>query len=155
MLANKKRESPGLGCRPAIAASSPAKFRRLTSQPQPPLHLRTIYKLADGRLVQFEADRQVTAAEAGKKLELGDGFEVSEPFGEERLFVFAQNAAFEPLSTDVAMLFFAGHGVGDRNGNFFFLTHDAERVKELTNREQTPTTAYPPNVPDFPVSYGM
>ncbi|MBC7777921.1 MAG: caspase family protein, partial [Phycisphaerae bacterium] len=30
----------------------------------------------------------------------------------------------------------------------------AERVKELTGRQQTPTTAYPPNVPDFPVSYG-
>jgi Caspase domain/WD domain, G-beta repeat len=30
----------------------------------------------------------------------------------------------------------------------------AERVKTLTNRQQTPTTAYPPNVPDFPVSLG-
>jgi WD40 repeat protein len=29
----------------------------------------------------------------------------------------------------------------------------AERVKELTDRQQTPTTNYPPNVPDFPVSY--
>ena len=28
----------------------------------------------------------------------------------------------------------------------------SERVKELTNGEQTPTTVKPPNIPDFPVA---
>jgi hypothetical protein len=28
----------------------------------------------------------------------------------------------------------------------------SERVKELTQGQQTPTTAKPPNVPDFPVA---
>ncbi|MBC7774589.1 MAG: hypothetical protein H7246_04060 [Phycisphaerae bacterium] len=61
--------------------------------------VRSIYKLADGRLVLLDNDRPVSAAQVDQWLEIGPGFEVSDPFGDERVFVFAQNAAFEPLVT--------------------------------------------------------
>jgi hypothetical protein len=63
--------------------------------------VRTIYKLADGRLVLLDNDRPVNAAQVGKWLEIGEGFEVSEPFGEELVYVFAQTSAFEPLVTSM------------------------------------------------------
>jgi hypothetical protein len=64
-----------------------------------PCFLRSIYKLADGRLVLFDADRRVAASEVGQWLEIGPGFEATEPFGEERLYVFAQSSDFAPLAT--------------------------------------------------------
>jgi hypothetical protein len=66
-----------------------------------PCTVRSIYKLADGRLVLLDNDRHVNAAQVGKWLEIGEGFEVSEPFGEELVYVFAQTSAFEPLVTSM------------------------------------------------------
>ncbi|MFN0174563.1 MAG: hypothetical protein ACKVU0_07960 [Saprospiraceae bacterium] len=63
--------------------------------------VRSIYKLADGRLVLLDNDRAVSAAQVGTWLEIGAGFDVSEPFGEEQVYVFAQNTAFDPLVTVV------------------------------------------------------
>ncbi|MBK6996054.1 MAG: hypothetical protein IPH31_14435 [Lewinellaceae bacterium] len=63
--------------------------------------VRSIYKLADGRLVLLDNDRPVTAAQVGTWLEIGAGFDVSDPYGDERVFVFAQNTAFDPLVTTV------------------------------------------------------
>lgn len=66
-----------------------------------PCTVRSIYKLADGRLVLLDNDRAVSAAEPGRWLEIGAGFEAAEPFGEERIFVFAQNpnSPFPALQT--------------------------------------------------------
>lgn len=66
-----------------------------------PCTVRTIYKLADGRLVLLDNDRPVSVVQAGKWLEIGEGFEVSEPFGAEQVYVFAQTSAFEPLVTSM------------------------------------------------------
>ena len=64
-----------------------------------PCYLRVIYRLADGQMILLEDDRQVTAAEAGQYLELGDGYEAAPPFGKESLYLFAQQRPFPPLET--------------------------------------------------------
>jgi hypothetical protein len=61
--------------------------------------VRAIYQLADGRLVLPDSDRVVPPEATDRWLEIGTGFEVAEPLGEERLFVFAQQAPFAPLAT--------------------------------------------------------
>ncbi len=61
--------------------------------------MRVIYQLANGQLVLLENDRQVSAAEVDQWLQTGPSFEVAAPFGEERVYVFAQTVAFPPLTT--------------------------------------------------------
>ncbi len=72
---------------------------RLYFRATQPCYLRIIYRLADGSLVLFDDDRRLSAAEAGSEIEIGDGYEATEPFGEETLYVFAQSAPFAPLQT--------------------------------------------------------
>lgn len=72
---------------------------RFYAKANQPCYLRCIYKLADGRLMLLDADRQLSAAEADQWLVVGPLFEAAEPFGEEHMYVFAQDSAFEPLKT--------------------------------------------------------
>lgn len=87
-----------------------------------PCHVRVIYQLADGQLVLLENDRQVSAAEADQWLETGPRFEVAAPFGEERVYVFAQTAAFPPLSTQKDA------------GGFLFITDKLPAALEKTRK---------------------
>ncbi len=61
--------------------------------------LRIIYKLADGRLVLFEDNLQVKESDTGRFVEIGNGYEVSPPFGKEAIYIFAQKDAFQELAT--------------------------------------------------------
>jgi len=72
---------------------------RFYAKANQPCYLRCIYKLADGRLMLLDADRQLSAAEVDQWLVVGPLFEAAEPFGEEQMYVFAQSSAFEPLKT--------------------------------------------------------
>lgn len=65
-----------------------------------PCLLRVIYQLADGRLILFENDRQITQEQVGHFIELGDGYEAAEPFGKERLYFFVQTDPFPKLTTE-------------------------------------------------------
>ena len=62
--------------------------------------LRVLYKLADGRLILLENDLQIASTQVGQWIELGDAFEVSEPFGAEQLYLFAQNTPFPTLQIE-------------------------------------------------------
>ncbi|MFN0015779.1 MAG: hypothetical protein ACKVU2_14645 [Saprospiraceae bacterium] len=73
-----------------------------------PCYIRAIYKMADGRLVLLADDRQVSAAQTGQWIEIGPGLGVAEPFGDERVYVFAQTTPFSALATR-----------GDAAGNVF------------------------------------
>jgi len=70
---------------------------RLFAKASHPCYLRTLYRLADGKTVQMEADQQVTAAQTNQWIELGAGFTCDEPFGQEQLYVFAQTGPFSTL----------------------------------------------------------
>lgn len=65
-----------------------------------PCKLRTIYRLADGMLILLDNDRFVNTAETNKWIELSDGFEVAAPFGQEELYIFAQEKDFPVLQTE-------------------------------------------------------
>ena len=67
-----------------------------------PCLLRVIYKLADGRLILFENDRLVTKEQIGQFIELGDGYEAAEPFGDESLYFFVQTDPFPKLKTKMS-----------------------------------------------------
>lgn len=67
-----------------------------------PCYVRAIYQLADKRLVLLADNRQLTAAEADQWLEIGPGYEAAEPFGEQRVYVFAQTTPFQALTTRTA-----------------------------------------------------
>ncbi|MEO1258083.1 MAG: hypothetical protein AAFZ15_04775 [Bacteroidota bacterium] len=67
-----------------------------------PCLLRVIYQLADGRLILFENDRQITQEQVNKYIELGDGYEPAEPFGNEQLFFFVQTEPFPKLTTELS-----------------------------------------------------
>lgn len=73
---------------------------RLYFQVNQPCQLRIIYKLADDRLILLENDRPVNATEIDRWVELGDGYEVSPPYGKEQLYIFAQRSDFPPLQTE-------------------------------------------------------
>lgn len=72
---------------------------RLYVRANSPCHLRLIYRLADGQLILLADDRTLTPSEAGRWVEIGAGFEVSAPLGEETLYAFAQDTPFEALQT--------------------------------------------------------
>ena len=72
---------------------------RLFVQPTQPCFIRALYKLADGQVVLLAEDKQVTDKDLHTWVELGAGFEVSEPFGAEELHIFAQSQAFDDLKT--------------------------------------------------------
>ena len=72
---------------------------RLYVKASTPCHLRLIYRLADGQLILLADDRSLTASEAGQWVEIGAGFEVSTPLGEETLYAFAQDTPFDALQT--------------------------------------------------------
>lgn len=72
---------------------------RLLARAAQPCYLRALYKMADGQVALLADDRQVNAAEAGQWIEIGYGFEVAAPFGEESLHLFAQSHPFEALQT--------------------------------------------------------
>lgn len=72
---------------------------RLFVQATQPCYIRALYKLADGQTVLLAEDKQVTDKDVPSWVELGTGFEVSEPFGAEELHVFAQSAPFDDLKT--------------------------------------------------------
>lgn len=74
---------------------------RLYFKTNQPCHIRIIYRLADGSLVLFDDDRQLNAAETGRFVEIGSGYEASPPFGEEALYVFAQSGPFPALKTTI------------------------------------------------------
>ena len=64
-----------------------------------PCYVRCLYKRADGRVALLDDNRQISAADADKWLEIGRSWKVYEPYGEEWLYVLAQNAPFEALPT--------------------------------------------------------
>jgi len=64
-----------------------------------PCHLRVFYRLADGQIILFENDRQISNSEVERFIEIGDGFEASPPFGDEQLYAFVQNSPFKALQT--------------------------------------------------------
>lgn len=68
-----------------------------------PCLLRVIYQLADGRLILFENDREITQAQVGQFIELGDGYEAAEPFGQEHLYFFVQSEPFPKLTTELSV----------------------------------------------------
>lgn len=72
---------------------------RFYVQANEPCTLRAIWQMADGRLVLLENDRALTAAQSGQWVEMGPVFEAVEPFGEQTIYVFAQESAFPPLAT--------------------------------------------------------
>ena len=72
---------------------------RLYFKVNQPCKIRSIYQLADSTLVLLDNDRQVNQPEVGIWVELGDGFDVSPPFGRERLYIFAQESNFPALVT--------------------------------------------------------
>ena len=72
---------------------------RLFVQATQPCYIRALYKLADGQAVLLVEDKQVTDKDVQSWIELGAGFDVSEPFGAEELHVFAQSAPFDDLKT--------------------------------------------------------
>lgn len=74
-------------------------FIRLWVQVTQPCYLRALYKLADGQVILLAEDQQVTEKDLPNWLELGYGFEVTEPTGAEALHVFAQSQPFEDLKT--------------------------------------------------------
>jgi len=65
-----------------------------------PCKLRTIYRLADGMLILLDNDRIVNTPEINKWVQLSDGFEVTAPFGDEELYIFAQEKDFPELITE-------------------------------------------------------
>ena len=73
---------------------------RLYYKVNKPCMLRIIYKLADGQQVLLEDDLKVGETQVGQWMEIGDGYEVYEPFGEEELYVFAQEKEFPVLQTN-------------------------------------------------------
>ena len=72
---------------------------QLFVQATQPCYIRALYKLADGQAVLLAEDKQVTDKDVQTWVELGAGFDVSEPFGAEDLHVFAQSAPFDDLKT--------------------------------------------------------
>ena len=64
-----------------------------------PCHIRIFYRFADGSIVLFDDDRELTASEVGDYVEIGSGYEAAAPFGEEELLVFAQSGPFPALRT--------------------------------------------------------
>jgi Effector-associated domain 11 len=72
---------------------------RLFVQATQPCYIRALYKLADGQAVLLAEDKQVTDKAVQTWVELGTGFDVSEPFGAEELHVFAQSTPFDDLKT--------------------------------------------------------
>jgi len=62
-------------------------------------YIRVMYQIADKRLMLLTDNQQLSAAQQDQWLEIGTGFEAADPFGEERVYVFAQTAPFPPLST--------------------------------------------------------
>lgn len=64
-----------------------------------PSYVRCLYKRADGRIALLEDNRQVSETEAGQWLEIGRSWKVYEPYGEEWLYVLAQNEPFQALPT--------------------------------------------------------
>ena len=64
-----------------------------------PCYVRTLYRLADSVIILFDDDRQVTNGDVDRWLEISSGFAVAAPYGEEQLYVFAQNAPFPDLQT--------------------------------------------------------
>ena len=74
-------------------------FIRLWVQVSQPCYLRALYKLADGQVILLAEDQKVIEKDLSNWLELGYGFEVTEPTGAEALHVFAQSQPFEDLKT--------------------------------------------------------
>lgn len=72
---------------------------RLYVQATQPCYVRALYKLADGQVVLLAEDKEVKEKDIANWIELGYGFEVSEPLGEEALHVFAQTQPFDDLKT--------------------------------------------------------
>lgn len=80
-------------------AGEAVRFYVLANQP---CYVRAIYQIADKRLVLLTDNRQLSAAQEDQWLELGSGFEAADPFGEQRVYVFAQTTPFPPLTTRTA-----------------------------------------------------
>jgi hypothetical protein len=72
---------------------------RLFARAAYPCYLRALYQMADGQVALLADDRQVKDSEAGQWIEIGYGFEVAAPFGEEALHLFSQSHPFEALQT--------------------------------------------------------
>lgn len=72
---------------------------KLFVQASQPCYVRALYKLADGQVILLAEDKQISEKDIPTWIEVGYGFEVSEPLGEEELHVFAQTQPFEDLKT--------------------------------------------------------
>ncbi|MBP6390601.1 MAG: hypothetical protein KA352_06885 [Flavobacteriales bacterium] len=70
---------------------------RLYFKVNKPCYVRFLYHLADGRIVLLADDREVKPMETDRMLSITQGFHLDEPYGAERLYVFAQNQTFPPL----------------------------------------------------------
>ena len=73
---------------------------RLYYQVSRPCYLRVIYEFENGDLVLLENDLQIPEKQVGKELELGDGYDPSAPFGQERIYFFAQSKKFPELNIE-------------------------------------------------------
>lgn len=74
---------------------------RLYATANQPCYLRSLYTLADGRIVLLEDNRTISAEQAGQEIEIGPGgFIVDAPYGQEQLYVFAQSAPFPALNIE-------------------------------------------------------
>jgi hypothetical protein len=75
------------------------EYMRFYAKVGQPCFLRCIYRMADGRLMLLDADRQLNTEAVDQWLVVGPLFQAAEPYGEEEMYVFAQEGAFEPLKT--------------------------------------------------------
>ncbi|MCI4669467.1 MAG: DUF4384 domain-containing protein [Bacteroidia bacterium] len=80
---------------------TPEEILRVYVQVNQSCYIRVIYKLADGQLVLLNDDLQIPENKTGKFIQIGDGFIPDEPFGQETMYIFAQNSKFTPLTTKV------------------------------------------------------
>ena len=80
-------------------AGEAVRFYFLANQP---CYVRAIYQIADKRLVLLADNRQLSATQEDQWIELGRGVEAADPFGEQRVYVFAQTTPFPPLTTRTA-----------------------------------------------------
>lgn len=63
--------------------------------------LRVVYKLITGESILIYNNYPVQEGEINKFIEIGDGYTIDAPYGEEYLYVYAQSKAFSDLKTTI------------------------------------------------------
>ncbi|MEM6631364.1 MAG: hypothetical protein AAF694_16915 [Bacteroidota bacterium] len=113
------------------------EIMRLYVKVSKPCYVRITYMLADGRLVLFKDSFQISEEQVGDFVEIGDGFEASPPFGEEKVFFYAQTEPLNPLpiqTTEDGYQLIAEQSEAQRNNTRGFLPKVYKAESELKFR---------------------